>query len=246
MESTSAAFHKDGAFYIESVVFQAGTTLFKVPVYYLPKGEGVFQDLLALPNHNKEGNGDSNPITLPAQITAEDFHSFLNFIMPAPIHVPPRKVTIPEWSSVFQLSSMWCLEVVRVKALADADKQVIAVEDPVTLVLMGKDHHVARWLVEGYKRLCVNPQFLKREEQIKIGFETVSRLAEIRERSWKWASTAETQHIHRYNARNGVYTAGTVQVSTRDRLMYDFTRAIHQLFEDELLLDKTYVSPFRN
>lgn len=65
------------------LLWQAGDTLFRVPVNYLPMDEGIFEDMFSLPNAGKEGNDDDNPIVLPEQVTAEDFRSFLKFIFPS-------------------------------------------------------------------------------------------------------------------------------------------------------------------
>lgn len=63
-------------------VFQAGRTLFKVPIYALPKEDGVFSAMFDLPNARGEGSSDENPIRLPAEVTAEDFNSFLEACIP--------------------------------------------------------------------------------------------------------------------------------------------------------------------
>lgn len=63
-----------------SRISQAGTTLFKVPVEYLPRGEGVFDDMFALSNIDKEGSSNEKPVVLPDQVTEEDFRSLLKVL----------------------------------------------------------------------------------------------------------------------------------------------------------------------
>lgn len=157
----------------------------------------------------------------------------------SPITAEPRSLSLAEWSSVLRLCSMWCLDDVRLKAMAGADKQVRALDDPIALVLMGKEHRSWEWLKEGYMRLCKRENYLTREEQSKIGFETAARLAEVREASWRWGDFKVTQTLHQADIYSR-YTPVSVKVSSRDRFSYNFLQTIREVFEDEFALDKTY------
>ncbi|ETW82165.1 hypothetical protein HETIRDRAFT_427288 [Heterobasidion irregulare TC 32-1] len=75
---------RDTSFYLETVVFLAENTLFRVPRYRLEAEEGVFAGMFSMPQGEKakEGSSDTNPIILPSQVTAFEFKSFMKAIYP--------------------------------------------------------------------------------------------------------------------------------------------------------------------
>ncbi|KZV76191.1 hypothetical protein PENSPDRAFT_747885 [Peniophora sp. CONT] len=244
VSSASAASHyyvRDEKFYMESVTFLAGRTLFRPPVYALPKEDGIFAAMFELPNGDGEGSSDENPIRLPPDVTAEDFHSFLDACVPMP--GGPPKLSIEEWMSVLKLSTMWCLDDLRNKAICSADQEVATLaenEDRVIdKILLGKQYRVSRWLLEGYEVLGRRDVRLSANERDRLGMASALRVWELREEYWAWTRSRPTRPSAGY--MNAYAMGARVEDPVyEDRNKFDFQSAVQKIFAEELNLDPNY------
>ncbi|KZV74153.1 hypothetical protein PENSPDRAFT_662529 [Peniophora sp. CONT] len=218
----------DEQFYFRIVVFRAGKTLFKVPTYSFPADEGLFASMFLLPKGDgePEGSSDKNPIRLPPEVSAADFKSLLKACLPQSVARAPPKLSVDEWMSVLNLSTMWCLDDLRSKSVNEADAGVAELGAIEKLVL-AKRYSVSRWFIEAVEALARRDAYLSAEERDKVGVQTSFALMELRERSWSWA---DSQNI------DGAHQPG-------QRLNFDFQSAIHEIFREDLVLDKDYAAP---
>ncbi|VDB95555.1 unnamed protein product [Peniophora sp. CBMAI 1063] len=212
---------KDDVFYMESVVFKAENTLFKVPGYALPSGEnGVFASMFALPQGpNTEGSEDKNPIVLPPEISAQDFKSLLKACVPMP-RSQMQQLDVNEWMGVLKLSDQWCLDDLRAQAIKETGVSVIKM--PLTeRIALSKRYNVSSWLIDAYEAICKRKDGISRDERDCMGHETFFRLVHLREKSWAWAASGEG----------------------RNRAKFNFRAKIHDIFGDELCKDADYRKP---
>ncbi|VDC00729.1 unnamed protein product [Peniophora sp. CBMAI 1063] len=247
-----AAVVRDPDFYLESLIFKAGCTVFKVPLYVLPKEEGIFSAMFDLPNGNGEGLNEDNPVCLPAEVTAEDFRCFLKARVIMPDITRPTKLTITEWMSVIKLANMWCLEEPRAQAIAAADKLLSAYPThtrAVCYISFGKKYHVSRWLLKGYEALGTRDTYLSSHERQTLGAETSLRISELREMSWAWArkqrppSMIMVRPYQPLSPARRPIEVGIEDCACNSRAKFDFKSSIHTLFADELRLDSSYAAP---
>ncbi|VDB91734.1 unnamed protein product [Peniophora sp. CBMAI 1063] len=249
-ENDELDFIRDEDFYFNSIIFRAGKTHFKVPVYALPLEEGVFSAMLEFPNENGEGLSDQNPIVLPAEVTPMDFRSFLKACIPMPDNVSTPTLTVHEWMSVLKLSTMWCLGDLRTKAIESADKEVSSLgtageDSAIQKILLGKRYCVSRWLLEGYESIGKRVAYLTASERVQLGVETSFRISELREKSWAWAHTRLPPAAPApFGAPYPAALFGTEYTHQhsifRDRNKFDYSSAVRTIFEDELRLDPHY------
>ncbi|KZV74155.1 hypothetical protein PENSPDRAFT_682138 [Peniophora sp. CONT] len=214
---------EDSEFFLRLVIFKAESTLFSVPREYLPAGGGIFESMFSLPNLNGEGTSKENPIVLPEDVTAADFHSFLKACLPLPGSFNAQYLTVEEWMSVLKLSAMWCLDDLRARAIESADGQIKEMPDVVDRILLARRHNVSQWLIDGYEILGKRASYLSGDEQTRLGLPTAVKLSELREQSWSWYST--------HNRYGG----------SRD--IFNFVFSVHDIFGFELSLDKDYYDP---
>ncbi|VDB95547.1 unnamed protein product [Peniophora sp. CBMAI 1063] len=152
--STEGYTHDD-LFYFHSVVFLAGTKLFKVP------------------------RASPNPVRLEADVTAADFRSLLKATFP-----PPGKLaaalTLDEWMGVLKLAKKWNLESMKDKAVDGADEEIQSMP-VIDKILFAQKYGVDKWLKEGYCSLARREDPITPEERVKLGWETYGRLMNVRE-----------------------------------------------------------------
>ncbi|VDB95676.1 unnamed protein product [Peniophora sp. CBMAI 1063] len=218
----------DEQFYFRIVVFRAGKSLFKVPTYSFPADEGLFASMFLLPRGNgePEGSSDDNPIRLPSEVSATDFKSLLKACLPQPVARTPPKLTVDEWMSVLKLSTMWCLDDLRAKSVSEADAGVAEL-GPIEKLVLAKRYNVSRWFIEAMEALGKRDAFIFAEERDKIGMTMSFALLELRERSWSWGDSQNIDSNHQPG----------------QRLNFDFQSAIHEIFREDLVLDKDYTVP---
>ncbi|KZV76165.1 hypothetical protein PENSPDRAFT_680370 [Peniophora sp. CONT] len=225
-------FVRDEHFYFRSAVFRAGKTHFRVPIYGLPSEDGIFAAMFALPNENEEGSSDDNPICLPPEVTAEDFRSLLKASIPMPAVSSLPKLTVDEWMSVLKLSTMWCLDGLRARAISAADEGVAAYAKKDRIldkILLAKQHRVSRWLIEGYEALGRRKTHLTPDERERLDLDTVFH--------------SESKDHTPPDPWNRPARAARPMPATpeyRDRSGFDFISAIRSIFHDELSLDPDY------
>ena len=74
---------------------------------------------------------------------------------------------------------MWGFQEIRneaIKTLSDISKI-----DTVERVLLGREHNIPKWIIDGYSKLIQREQKLSRAEASALGFETAWLLTDIRE-----------------------------------------------------------------
>ena len=62
-------------------------------------------------------------------------------------------MSVSDWMSVLKLSTMWCLDELRTRAIETSDAQVKAISNAVDIVILGRRYNVSRWLIAGYEML---------------------------------------------------------------------------------------------
>ncbi|KZV74154.1 hypothetical protein PENSPDRAFT_573314, partial [Peniophora sp. CONT] len=223
-----ASMNKDESFYFSCVVFQAENTLFKVPTYAFPADEGIFASMFALPKGDgePEGSSDDNPINLPPEVSASDFKSLLKACLPQSVKVI-AVVNIDEWMSVLKLSTMWNLDDLREKSVSEADTGVSQL-GPVEKLVLAKRYSVSRWFIEAAEDLGKRETIPTAEERARLGAETSFALLDLRERSWNYGDKHTLSGHPHYQGR---------------RFLFGFKSAIHEIFKEDLVLDKDYKSP---
>lgn len=151
--------------------------------------------------------------------------------------------------SVLKLSTMWCLDELRTRAIEGADAQVKAMPDVVERILLARRHNVSRWLIDGYEILGKRQRYLSPDEQTKLGLETAVRVSELRERSWAWYAS-RLQNVQSGNSSGGYGIQMTaarvpsyrVPSSSASRDQFDYVSSIRVIFLSELALDKDYLA----
>ncbi|VDB94153.1 unnamed protein product [Peniophora sp. CBMAI 1063] len=223
----------DEKFYMQTVIFLAGRTLFKPPVYALPKEDGIFSSMFALPNSTGEGSADDNPIRLPPDIAAEDFRCFLEACIPKPDWEKPSKMSVEAWMRVLKLATMWNLESLRAKAITSASNELTASGESsiIDKIVLGKQYSVSRWLLEGYEALAKRDARLTPGERDQLGPESASRVWDLREESFAWFR----KQVKAWPSRaKDPYDDAWNGIPTWETHAFDFRGAVRRIFEDEL------------
>ncbi|VDB95674.1 unnamed protein product [Peniophora sp. CBMAI 1063] len=247
MAQTQTPDVEDSEFFHRTVIFKAESTLFSIPMAYLPTGGGVFESMFSLPNVRGEGKSKEDPIILTWDVTASDFRSFMKVCLPQPHSLKAYSMSVSDWMSVLKLSTMWCLDELRARAIEGADTQVKAMPDVVEKILLARRYSVSRWLIDGYEALGKRSAYLSPDEQSKLGLETAVNLAELRERSWSWYAAKlkdEAVELLGQPARHSSYPFPVARwaFSNISRGDFDYVGSIRVIFLSELSLDRDYLS----
>ena len=156
-------------------------------------------------------------------------------------------MSVSDWMSVLKLSTMWCLDKLRARAIEGADAGVKAMPDVVERILLARQYNVSRWLIDGYETLGKRPNYLSTLEQSKLGLKTAVKISELRERSWTWytarlqSADTNTVSITPHLVHRNPYS----QSQTRRRVSrddFDYISSIRVIFMSELSLDKDYLA----
>ena len=140
-------------------------------------------------------------------------------------------LTVEEWLSVLKLSDLWELPELRTKAI-DAVESHNQDLDTVDMILLAKKYCVSKWLIRGYEELARRTDVITPEESVRLGVYTSCRLAEVRDKSWKY--------VCHYGRLSNSYYA-------RDyRGCFDFAEEVRAVFRDELMEDEEYRVAHRN
>ena len=134
-------------------------------------------------------------------------------------------LTVEEWLSVLKLSDLWELPELRTKAI-DAVESHIHNLGTVDMILLAKKYCVSKWLMRGYEALARRTDVITPDESVRLGVYTSCRLAEVRDKSWKY--------VCHYGRLSNSYYA-------RDyRGCFDFAEEVRAVFRDELMEDEEY------
>jgi len=98
-----------------------------------------------------------------------------------------------EWLSVLSLSTTWSFHTFRHQAitrLSSPSPHPLSL-DPVERVKYGTQHHVARWVREGFRDLITRDASINTEEARTIGFEIAIRVYQLRDEHIKGKSLVQ-------------------------------------------------------
>ena len=136
-------------------------------------------------------------------------------------------LTVEEWLSVLKLSDLWELPELRTKAI-DAVESHIHNLGTVDMILLAKKYCVSKWLMRGYEALARRTDVITPDESVRLGVYTSCRLAEVRDKSWKYVCHYGMRGLsHAYYARDY-------------RGCFDFAEEVRAVFRDELMEDEEY------
>lgn len=180
---------RDSEYYIECATFQVENKLFRVPKYNLLQQSAVFCSMLAslsggvdlTTGATTKGTSDDNPIHL-GDTRAEDFLGLLRMVHPL---VRPgykaNDLTLTSGSGILKLATRWKFENIR-KSLINSMTSLLASPDhALNQVLLGREHKVAPWLINGYSIFVVRDKSMTVAEGEVLGLVTVIRLNELRD-----------------------------------------------------------------
>ncbi|EIM87171.1 uncharacterized protein STEHIDRAFT_168003 [Stereum hirsutum FP-91666 SS1] len=211
--SPSSASSSTMSAYSETVTFLAENTIFRVPRRRLESTpDSLFSGMFLLPSeaHEPEGSSDSNPIHLPATITAKDFAFFVEALCPESISMPSLDSNSDGWLSVLALATQWHFDDLRKKAIEVLSKQSRTAVDKLVL---GRTYVVSNWLVSAYQDLVTSDAPLTPESEHALGEWAVSHLQEIK---------MERRQTERAGEK------------------FDVCKKVKEAFEDELMDDEEY------
>ncbi|KAF7981773.1 hypothetical protein HWV62_31847 [Athelia sp. TMB] len=161
-------------------------TLFKVPRYKLEENSSVFKDMFAIAQADtQEGYDDDKPIRLDS-VERIDFQRFLTALIPDRSSELIKDVR-DHWVSVLKLSTLWDCFSIRKQAIKNLDAVPIEPEDKVALA---RAYRVQRWVIEGYSTLVRQELPFTVAQKVKLGAETIIRLYERREETFRAAGKA--------------------------------------------------------
>ncbi|KAH8804314.1 hypothetical protein DL96DRAFT_1686484 [Flagelloscypha sp. PMI_526] len=172
---------RDAAFWLDCtpVVFQAESTLFRVPKHRFVELSSVFRDMFSVPSgshHQIEGISEEKPIIV--QDSVEDFRALLSYLYPAPNSGRINHVSC--WVSILSLSHKYQMESV----LADAVKVLTVRDDVPRLTIFNLNARYGpfpNWKSNALRKFCQDEPPLSAEEMSVVGFEVGAQIAHIRE-----------------------------------------------------------------
>ncbi|EIM91158.1 uncharacterized protein STEHIDRAFT_107771 [Stereum hirsutum FP-91666 SS1] len=241
---------RDETFYFDCVAFRVENVLFKLPRQELAKS-GVLEDMFNLPQldpNHAEGREDEHPIHLPG-VTAAEFRGFLKAVhlfhtsisvacdgnershlplLPATTRTcdDPNVVDRGHWTSCLKVTTLWQLNDIRKRAIAELDKLEW---NPIDKIVLAKNNRVSRWLIEEYERVIredlLDVEAVNGRLGREIGITTTCLLFAVQKRGWQ-------------QAMQGAYYTEEAIVQQKQ---LDFLKCIREVFEDELSLDEFYV-----
>jgi len=169
-------------FYFEdgNLVILVENTLFRVFRSTFTRHSPVFKELFSLPEPGgfpSEGSEDENPLYLSG-ILSVDFARLLWILYP-PTYGEHRAHTADEWTSILHLATRW--EFTDIRALAIRELQSLSL-NPIDKIALSREFDIqGRWTVDAYTALCERPDALTVPEASRLGLETATRIAQMRE-----------------------------------------------------------------
>ncbi|KAJ7125209.1 hypothetical protein C8R44DRAFT_782592 [Mycena epipterygia] len=172
---------RDQDYYLETVVFQVQSTLFRVPRYQFERHSEIFAATFTLPQAGgiSEGSEDKNPIKLEG-ISHLDFQRLLKVLYPLTAIPKTPELHGYEWISVLKLANLWHFLEVRELAIEQLTSHAQSL-DCIERILFGRQYGVAAWLRSGYTDLAQRKAPISVEEAAKISWEVALQIYQARE-----------------------------------------------------------------
>ncbi|KAI0366761.1 hypothetical protein BV20DRAFT_971499 [Pilatotrama ljubarskyi] len=173
--------HPDYYFEDGNLVILVESTLFRLFRSTFTRHSVVFRDLFSLPISQDgppaEGQDDGNPLRF-SYISATDFERLLWVLYP-PSYGAHKANSVGEWQSILSLATRW--EFNDIRELAIRQLQSLDMH-PVDRVLLAQEFDIGgRWALSAYTALCERPEPLSLAEAGRLGLETTTRIAQLRE-----------------------------------------------------------------
>ncbi|KAF8802650.1 hypothetical protein BYT27DRAFT_7112035 [Phlegmacium glaucopus] len=181
---------RDVDYFMEPIFILVQDTIFHIPKHYFTH-IGIFSTVFSLPPNEDgpEGLTEERPFILH-QISKRDFKAFLRVIMPIQIPHSYSNITVDEWTSTLNLSTMW-----EVTALRDlAIRHLNQLLNTVDMILYGYKYRVSQWFITGCTNLIKRGRGLTDEEGERLGVRFAIQIYEIRERSLLFRLNQMPQH----------------------------------------------------
>ncbi|OCH84254.1 hypothetical protein OBBRIDRAFT_799251 [Obba rivulosa] len=222
--SNSTSKHPD--FYFTDVVFLVEGVLFKVHRRNFENDSEIFQTMFSLPvaeGSIPDGSSDEHPLILQG-ISKDDFVQLLRVMFPH--YDSEDSLTLNQWVSVLNLSTMWRFD--RLRAIA-IRKLSVLLDDPIQRIVLAKTYHVTEWLVPALNALARRAETLQPADVEQIGVDYALKVAAVRE-SFGESTQCRCQCYSCYNGHRSDY--GRPAAS---RGATDFSAKIRSVFGVEVL-----------
>jgi len=177
--SPACEYSRDSTFYFDDVVFLVEDTLFKVPRAHFVNGSPFFHDMFTLPppaGTPVDGSSDVQPLHLDG-ISKIEFTYLLRALFPRQ-HAHRENTSIPEWTGVLKLATMWQFERIRGYAIKRLGR--LRTLGPVQRLVLATMYHIPGWYVPAIIALAQRDVPLSVEEALMIGVATALKIAEVR------------------------------------------------------------------
>ncbi|KAL5529478.1 hypothetical protein ACEPAG_5463 [Sanghuangporus baumii] len=183
---------RDDDFYINFIIFEVESILFRVPRHPFEANSETFRDMFAsIPGTlTAEGSSDINPLILNG-VTATDFRALVKALL-SPAYGSKIELEVTEWISVLRLAHLWAFEKLLDDAIGEIDRLSI---DPALKISLAKKYNVSKWLRQSYFKLVMRLEPLTAAEVETIGTQCVLKLCEIRESRFKWVLDGRIRNL---------------------------------------------------
>ncbi|KAF8841712.1 hypothetical protein BDN67DRAFT_900865 [Paxillus ammoniavirescens] len=157
--------------------------LYRIHSYFFDRESFFFRQKFNGSNDNDLGSTDNNAYTLD-DVKSEDFARFL-WVFYNPKY-SLYEAPLETWLSILKLANRWNFDNVKELSVRELEKLTI---EPVEKVAIYHDHNISRlYLIPSYVDICKRDKPLSFTEGMKLGMETVLRIADARERVRQHAS----------------------------------------------------------
>jgi len=211
---------EDESYYFADVVFLVEDRLFKVPRRYFEEDSEIFRDMFRLPvpkNVVPEGRSKEKPLHLVG-IGKNDFKQLLKVMYPRNFG-QEESLTVPEWTSVLKLATMWEFGEIRKLAIRKMSQLTI---DTVEKIVMARDYHVVEWLVPAINSIARRDEPMTLQDVNRLGWDYVLKIAQVRESFTMGKNVGYCRYCDNYIHGGG------------PRGEHDFAAIIQRVFEKEL------------
>jgi hypothetical protein len=120
--------------------------------------------------------------------------------------------SLAEWISILKLSTMWEFTGIRQYAITQMPKLGIP---PARQINLARDYHIQEWFLPGLVAYAQQPDTITADDVDLLGWEFVLKLLQARERV-------------------PFYYSGRSRPGIESRVTHDFTKAIGEVFQDEI------------
>ncbi|OCB88033.1 hypothetical protein A7U60_g4818 [Sanghuangporus baumii] len=183
---------RDDEFYINFIIFEVESILFRVPRHSFEANSETFRDMFAsIPaTLTAEGSSDINPLILNG-VTTTDFRALVKALL-SPAYGSKIELNVTEWISVLRLAHLWTFGKLLDAAIEEIDRLS---SDPALKISLAKKYNVSKWLRRNYFKLVMRLEPLTASEAEMIGTQCVLKLCEIRESRFKWVLDGRIRNL---------------------------------------------------